>query len=210
MDIQFKNIVEIKPYSNNPRTKRSIDKVAQSIKEFGFQQPLVIDKKNIIIVGHTRYEAAKLLELKKVPVIIANISQEKAKAYRIADNKTNEYSEWDYDLLHIELEELSKIQYDLKNLGFGEQELESIISWDSSEKKWLDYEKEWQDMPEYKHDDLRPYKSLIVHFLSEKDVEDFFKLIQQDHTEKTKFIYYPFIGKKILKDKGYAVDESNT
>ena len=206
---EFAEIIWMK-VKNNPRTKRSIDKVAQSIKEFGFQQPLVIDKKNIIIVGHTRYEAAKLLELKKVPVIIANISQEKAKAYRIADNKTNEYSEWDYDLLHIELEELSKMQYDLKNLGFGEQELESIISWDSSEKKWLDYEKEWQDMPEYKHDDLRPYKSLIVHFLSEKDVEDFFKLIQQDHTEKTKFIYYPFIGKKILKDKGYAVDESNT
>ena len=65
MNIETKNISEIKPYSNNPRTKRSIDKVAQSIKEFGFQQPLVIDKQNIIIVGHTRYEAAKLLELKK-------------------------------------------------------------------------------------------------------------------------------------------------
>ena len=207
MNIETKNISEIKPYSNNPRTKRSIDKVAQSIKEFGFQQPLVIDKQNIIIVGHTRYEAAKLLELKKIPVIIANISHEKAKAYRIADNKTNEYSEWDYDLLHIELSELSNMKYNLENLGFGEQELESIISWDGSEKKWLDYEKEWQDMPEYKHDDKRPYKSLIVHFLEEKEVENFFKLIKQDITEKTKFIYYPYIGKKVLKDKGYAVDE---
>ena len=207
MNIETKNISEIKPYSNNPRTKRSIDKVAQSIKEFGFQQPLVIDKQNVIIVGHTRYEAAKLLELKKIPVIIANISHEKAKAYRIADNKTNEYSEWDYDLLHIELSELSNMKYNLENLGFGEQELESIISWDGSEKKWLDYEKEWQDMTEYKHDDKRPYKSLIVHFLEEKEVENFFKLIKQDFTEKTKFIYYPYIGKKVLKDKGYAVDE---
>ena len=99
------------------------------------------------------------------------------------------------------------MKYNLENLGFGEQELESIISWDGSEKKWLDYEKEWQDMPEYKHDDKRPYKSLIVHFLEEKEVENFFKLIKQDFTEKTKFIYYPYIGKKVLKDKGYAVDE---
>ena len=64
MNIETKNISEIKPYSNNPRTKRSIDKVAQSIKEFGFQQPLVIDKQNVIIVGHTRYEAATLSTFK--------------------------------------------------------------------------------------------------------------------------------------------------
>ena len=105
MIIQDKAITDIKPYLRNPRKKNDFKKVADSIKEFGWQQPIVVDRGGVIIVGHSRYEAAKLLKCESIPVLIADLSPEKAKAYRIADNKTNEFSEWDFGLLHKEFAE---------------------------------------------------------------------------------------------------------
>ena len=98
MKVENLEIDKVIPYFNNPRKNMAVEKVAMSIKEYGFQQPIVVDNNMSIIVGHTRYEAAKSLNLEKIPVVIANISHEKAKAYRIADNKTNESSIWDYPL----------------------------------------------------------------------------------------------------------------
>lgn len=99
----------IKPYEKNAKKhpKKQIEQVANSIKEFGFNQPIVIDKNNVIIVGHGRYEAAKLLGLKEIPVLQVDLPEEKVKAYRLADNKLNE-SEWDMNLVVEELKELSK------------------------------------------------------------------------------------------------------
>ena len=104
----------IKPYEKNAKKhpKKQIEQVANSIKEFGFNQPIVVDKNNVIIVGHGRYEAAKLLGLKDVPVIKVDLDEEKAKAYRLADNKLNE-SEWDMGLAIEELKELSKEMFEL-------------------------------------------------------------------------------------------------
>ena len=118
---------DIKPYSNNPRKKQNITKVVNSIKEFGFQQPIVVDKKNIIIVGHSRYEAGKELGLDKVPVIIADLSPVKAKAYRIADNRINQDSEWDFSKLTLEFKEISKLDFNLDSLGFEKNELDDLI-----------------------------------------------------------------------------------
>ena len=123
---------KILPYINNPRKNLNADKVASSIKEFGFQQPIVVDKDMSIIVGHTRYEAAKRLDLKTVPVVIADLDPLKAKAYRIADNRLNEDSEWDYSLLNIEFTDLLDNHYDLDNLGFDNKELENFINNDDS------------------------------------------------------------------------------
>ena len=118
---------DIKPYSNNPRKKQNITKVVNSIKEFGFQQPIVVDKKNIIIVGHSRYEAGKELGLDKVPVIIADLSPVKAKAYRIADNRINQDSEWDFSKLKLEFKDISKLDFNLDSLGFEKNELDDLI-----------------------------------------------------------------------------------
>jgi len=126
--IELKKIDEIRPYQQNPRKKINYDKVANSIREFGFNQPLVIDKQGVIIVGHSRYEASKILKLKEIPVIISDLDPVKAKAYRIADNKTSEYSEWDYSLLQKEFTDLLDINYDLNNLGFEESALEDLIT----------------------------------------------------------------------------------
>lgn len=98
---------DITPYENNPRNnEEAVEKVANSIKEFGFNQPIVVDKDNVIIVGHTRYLAAQELGLTEAPVIVAeNLSEEQARAYRLADNKTGELAGWDFEKLALELEQ---------------------------------------------------------------------------------------------------------
>lgn len=105
MQIVQMKINEVKPYERNPRRNdNAVNDVAESIKQFGFQQPLVVDKDNVLIVGHTRLKAAKKLGMKEVPVIVAaNLSDEQVKKYRILDNKTNELSDWDFKLLKQEI-----------------------------------------------------------------------------------------------------------
>lgn len=104
----------ITPYEKNAKKhpKKQVQQVADSIKEFGFNQPIVVDKNNVVIVGHGRLEAAKLLGLETVPVITVDLTEEQAKAYRLADNKLNE-SDWDMDLVLPELRELSQELFDL-------------------------------------------------------------------------------------------------
>ena len=111
-------IKDIHPYPDNPRQNReAVDKVAESIKEFGFKQPIVVDKDGVIIVGHTRLLAAKKLKMDKVPVLKADdLTEEQAKAYRLADNKTNEFAEWDMNLLISELQDITDI--DMSDFGF--------------------------------------------------------------------------------------------
>lgn len=115
MDIKQIKISEIVPYAKNAKkhSKKQIEQVATSIKSFGFRQPVVLDESNVIIVGHGRVEAAKLLGLDVVPsVVVEDLSQAQIKAYRLADNKLNE-SDWDMDLVVEELKELEADMVDL-------------------------------------------------------------------------------------------------
>jgi len=130
MDIKYYSPDQLKPYEKNPRKNLNVDKVADSLKEFGFQQPIVVDKDMVVIVGHTRLEASKKLKLDKVPVIIADISPKKAKAYRIADNRLNQDSSWDFHLLNTEFGDLLDNHYDLSHLGFDEKEIEKIVAFE--------------------------------------------------------------------------------
>ena len=127
MNIIEKNLNDIKPYEKNPRKNdNAVEYVANSIKEFGFQQPIVIDKNGVIVAGHTRYKASKKLGLEKVPCIVADdLTDEQIKAYRLADNKVSEKSEWDFDLLNNELSEILNIDmemFDFNKLGTGSKE----------------------------------------------------------------------------------------
>ncbi len=112
-------IDKVIPYENNPRINdNAVEAVANSIREFGFQQPLVLDKENVIIVGHTRFKAAKELGLETVPCVIAdNLTDEQCRAYRLADNKVGELALWDQGLLNIELGE---IEMNMEGFGFIE------------------------------------------------------------------------------------------
>jgi ParB-like nuclease domain len=99
----------VKPYPDNPRKvpQKAVEQCAASIREFGWQQPLVVDRDMVIIAGHTRYAAAKYLREQEVPVVIAgDLTPEQVRAFRIVDNRTHDYSSWDYPLLMGELEGL--------------------------------------------------------------------------------------------------------
>ena len=129
MKIKLTSLAEIKPYKKNPRINDdAVDAVVRSIREFGFRQPIVVDKKGVIIVGHVRYKAALQLELQKVPVHVAeNLTAKQAQAYRIADNKTNELAEWDFELLQFELADLRDKNFEMDTLGFDEDALENLL-----------------------------------------------------------------------------------
>ncbi len=128
MNIKIVAIEHIKPYEKNPRKNdAAVDKVAASIKEFGFKQPIVVDKNGIIIVGHARYKAAKKLGMTEVPVLYAEeLTEEQVKAYRLADNKTGEFAEWDLELLADELKALEYTNFDMKPFGFVEENKEVV------------------------------------------------------------------------------------
>lgn len=118
MNIVYKNIRALKPYENNPRINdNAIEYVANSIQEFGFKVPIVVDKDEVIVAGHTRYKACKRLGIENIPCIVADdLTEEQIKAFRLADNKVSESSQWDFNLLDIELNSIHDI--DLENFGF--------------------------------------------------------------------------------------------
>lgn len=120
VNIINKSINELKPYDKNPRKNDDAVKyVAESIKQFGFKVPIIVDKNNVIVAGHTRYKAAKKLHIDEVPCIIADdLTDEQIKAFRLADNKVAEKAEWDFDLLGNELDDL--FDFDMTVFGFEE------------------------------------------------------------------------------------------
>jgi len=132
MEIIQKSIEELIPYINNPRKNdAAVDKVAGSIKEFGFKVPIVVDKDNVIVAGHTRYKAAQKLNIDYVPCVVADdLTDQQIKAFRIADNKVSEFSEWDEELLQLELEGLDDIF-----TGFDEWELDSMAKIEEQEQE---------------------------------------------------------------------------
>lgn len=130
MNIVKMKVSELIPYINNPRNnENAVDKVASSIKEFGFKNPIVIDKNNVVVNGHTRLLASKKLGLKEVPCIVADdLTEAQVKAFRIADNKTSEYAEWNEELLKIELEQLEEMKFDLECTGFDMDDIEQMLN----------------------------------------------------------------------------------
>ncbi len=135
LKIVYKDIAEVTPYEKNPRKNdQGVDAVARSIKEFGFKVPVILDGKGEIIAGHTRIKAAKQLGIEQIPCIIADdLTEAQIKAFRIADNKVAEFSEWDMDLLEIELQELSEIDFDMSLTGFDDIEIAEMMDIDSGD-----------------------------------------------------------------------------
>ena len=152
MKVENVSIQDVKPYTKNPRKNDDgVDAVANSIKEFGWQQPIVVDKDKVIIVGHTRYKAAKKLGMKEVPVVVAsNLSDEQVRAYRLADNKTGELTDWDMGLLDDELGDIADI--DMSDFGFDLEDLESTqeTSVDDQEVEEDDFDEEPPEEPKSK------------------------------------------------------------
>lgn len=136
------SIDDIIPYKNNPRNNESaVKKVAESIREFGFKVPIILDKNNEIVAGHTRYKASIELGLKTVPCIVADdLTDAQIKAFRLADNKTAELAEWNLELLSAELDELSQLNLDFSMADFGFEDLEAIAADSKAEAKEDDFD----------------------------------------------------------------------
>lgn len=145
MNIIELKLSEIKPYEKNPRNNdEAVKYVSKSIEEFGFKIPIIVDKDNIIVCGHTRYKAAQQLNMKTVPCVIADdLTEEQIKAFRLADNKVGELAEWDYKLLDEEIKGILSINmedFDLTFSGIDTEELEAGLSDEFREAKYNDDE----------------------------------------------------------------------
>lgn len=154
MKVENWDISKVKPYEKNPRNNDdAVEATANSIKEFGWQQPIVVDNDGVIIVGHTRLKAAKKLKLEKVPVTVAdNLTEEQAKAYRLADNKTGDLAEWENDLLQ---QELAGISMDMIPFGFdAEAAAEEAVEDDPYTMK--------VDVPQYQITGAEPDLDMLV------------------------------------------------
>ena len=215
------NVIEleldkIKPYEKNPRKNdRAVDGVAESIKQFGFQQPIVVDKNNIIVVGHTRYKAAQKLGMTTVPCVLADqLTKEQVKAYRIADNKLNELATWDFELLG---EELASFEFNFEPFEFQLPELfsetqyvvSSDVESDNDDEALLQDQdtpndasantslslpeharEEWQGMPEFENINRTPIH-VMVQFQNVQDKIRFGEFIGKTINEKTSYVNWP-------------------
>jgi len=130
MKVETAAIKTVVPYARNPRkNEAAVAKVAASIKEFGWRQPIVVDSEMVVIAGHTRLEAARALGMAKVPIHVAkDFTPQQIKAYRIADNRVGQEAEWDADLLRLELLDLEELDFDLSETGFDDDELAALMA----------------------------------------------------------------------------------
>ena len=180
--IIYKKITDIKPYEKNPRKNDdAVEAVANSIKEFGFKVPIVIDKNGIIVAGHTRYKASKKLGIDTIPCIVADdLTDEQIKAFRLADNKTNEKASWDLDLLGEELKDILDI--DMSEFGFNEFEITAL-----TEDTIPDgYDKELEEQYSEHADEFLEKKRCIITYKGKDQEEQLKKLLG---VEELKVVY---------------------
>lgn len=191
MKIESIEIEKLIPYPNNPRINDdAVEYVANSIKEFGFKNPIIIDKNNVIIAGHTRLKASKLLGMTKVPCIRADdLTEEQVKAFRLADNKVSEFSSWDYDKLEIELDD---IQIDMGSFGI-EIDVESAEIDPFPENDEGYYGDERQRTNRAYHLDLLSYVDLTNDFWQ-------MPIIQNDHFIPKEMIGFNYAKNSERKD----------
>lgn len=187
MKVEEKRLDEIMPYVNNPRNNvDAVKYVANSIKEFGFKVPIVVDGNGVIVAGHTRYKAAQELGLETVPVVVADdLTPEQVKAFRIADNKTADQAYWDNEMLSEELKGILD-DFDMTDFGFGDFELTMLT----------------EDM------DPEPYDEDIVEEYSKKE-QDYLakKRVIITYTEEAEQKVKELLGVEEIKKVVYGIEE---
>lgn len=206
----YKPIGDLIPYAMNSRTHSDaqVAQIAASIKEFGFTNPVLIDEEGGIIAGHGRVLAARKLSMDEVPTIaLEGLTKTQRKAYVIADNKLALNAGWDEELLKLEIEELQNSDLDLALIGFADVEITNLF-FEKLEGETNAFE-EWEGMPEFDQPDATSFRQVIVHFDNNEDVAEFFNLIGQGHTDKTKSIWFPKKENKDTNNRRYGDDEQD-
>ena len=212
MELVTRKVADLIPYGHNPRThgEAQIAQIAASIAEFGFTNPVLIDAQEAIIAGEGRVLAAKKLKMTTVPcVVLPGLTDAQKAAYVIADNKLALNAGWDEKMLHAELERLADLQYDVNLSGFSEVDIAALLKevvadgteaavdgGDApSDSGLTDPMNEWKGMPEFEQPDAGPFRTLTLHFKDQASVDAFAKLIGQNLTGKTKWVWYPEVVK---------------
>lgn len=176
MQIEYIDIDKVMPYENNPRLNDdAVEYVKNSILEFGFKVPIIIDASNVIVCGHTRYKAAKELMMQSIPCIKADdLSEKQVAAYRLADNKVAEFAKWDYELLDEELSTLSEMLVDMEQFGFYEIDDSYIDNlFDDEDEQAESTEKEQEQ-------DNDSDLCVVVRFDTKEELENFIGYCEQE------------------------------
>ncbi len=146
LNVQEIEVERLKPWKDNPRlNEQAVNAVAQSIRSFGFNVPILCDQNMVIVAGHTRWKAARKLGLLSVPVIQLELTDVQRRAFALADNKTGELAGWDYGRLDKVLEDLAAAKVDLPSLGFSEAELQALLA-PPKEFDWGAFEKQMEGL----------------------------------------------------------------
>lgn len=205
MEIVYKKIEELKPYENNSRThdESQIKQICESIKEYGWTNPVLIDEKGMIIAGHGRVEAGKKLDIKEVPcIVLSGLTEAQKKAYVIADNKMALNAGWNEELLKTELENLKELDFDLELTGFNIDELDELFKEDEEEREIVedDFDIELPEEPKAKLGDIYQLGNHRLMCGSSTDIDMVNKLIDNN---KIDLVYTdPPYGINIVNDKG--------
>lgn len=206
--LEYLAVADLIPYARNSRThsEEQVSQIAGSIREFGFTNPVLIDKDGTIVAGHGRVMAARKLEIDKVPCIrLGHLTPAQIRAYVIADNKLALNAGWDEQMLKSEIESIREDGIDLGLTGFSDAEIASLFL--EIQTGETDPETEWDGMPEYEAEEPC-YRKIVVNFDTEEDVARFFAAIRQSFTQKTKSIWFPEKERRSLKDQEWAADNA--
>ena len=191
-------VAELLPSAYNSRThsERQIEQIANSIREFGFLVPVLIDERNSIIAGHGRVLAAKRLNMDTVPCIqVSHLTDTQKRAYIIADNKLTELGGWDQEILMQELNFLDAEGFRIEMTGFDMSTILPAVD---------DNLAEYVGMPEYNNENQLGVRHIVVHFKTEDAVQEFAKLVGQPITEQTRFLWHPREPEADLHGKVYG------
>jgi hypothetical protein len=207
--IKTAQVADLIPYARNSRTHsdEQITQIAASIKEFGFLNPVIVDGENGIIAGHGRVMAAKKLGMTELPAVEAShLTDAQRRAYIIADNKLALNAGWDDEMLRVEFDELAAVGFDLDLTGFSVGEITGINL--ERENGSTDADQEWEGMPEFESEDPC-FRKVVVSFDHPDDVSEFFSIIGQSDTGKTKSIWFPEKERRDLESLRWAGDEQS-
>lgn len=205
--IEQRSVAKLIPYAANSRTHSDaqVAQIAASIREFGWTNPILIDGDNTIIAGHGRLLAARKLGMEQVPAIVLDhLTKAQQRALVIADNKLALNAGWDMDMLRAEIEDLKLEDFDLELLGFDVGEINGILL--DREEGETDANAEWVGMPEFADQDPC-FRKVIVSFDNPDDVKEFFSLIGQSYTDKTKSVWFPEKERRDLESMRWAEDD---
>jgi ParB-like nuclease domain len=203
--VQRRRVADLLPYANNARTHSDaqVAQLAESIRQWGWTVPVLVDENDVLIAGHGRVLAAQELGIVDVPTMVARgWTDAQVRAYRLADNKLALNSGWDTELLASEIAGLRELgDVELAMVGFNEQEIAQLLAVEADPRG------EWRGMPEFALQDKTAFQVIAVHLKDQAAVDAFAELVGQTITPKTKTLWVPPVEIETYVDKTYRVDE---